>query len=76
MRGVVGFAPPNTRMCASTGKSGRKDPNPEQVFGQAFETLMGFGFAECNYLRACAAASAISSSESGRNRKSIANHTV
>jgi len=33
-----------THMCASTWTSGRSDPNPEQVFGQAFETLTGLGF--------------------------------
>jgi hypothetical protein len=31
-------------MCASTWPSGRSDPNPEQVFGQAFETLTELGF--------------------------------
>ena len=33
-------------MCASAWPSGRSDPNPEQVFGQAFEALTGLGLAE------------------------------
>jgi hypothetical protein len=44
MWGVAGLTPVTTHMCASTWTSGRSDPNPEQVFGQAFETLTGLGF--------------------------------
>ena len=44
MWGVAGLAPVTTHMCASTWTSGRSDPNPEQVFGQAFETQAGLGF--------------------------------
>ena len=44
MWGVAGLAPLITHMCGSTWLSGRSDPNPEQVFGQAFETLTGLGF--------------------------------
>ena len=44
MWGVGGVARVTTEMCASTWTSGRSDPNPEQVFGQAFETHTGLGF--------------------------------
>jgi len=76
MWGVAGLNSLITQMCASTWPSGRSDPNPEQVFGQAFETLTGLGIAVFVYERACAAASATSDSSSGRSRKSIASHTV
>jgi hypothetical protein len=76
MWGVAGLTPLITHMCGSTWLSGRSDPNPEQVFGQAFETLTGLGFAVFVYERACSAASATSASSSGRKRKSIASHTV
>jgi hypothetical protein len=42
----------NSLMCASTWPSGRSDPNPEQVFGQAFETLTGLGFQRRNGIAA------------------------
>ena len=41
MWGVAGLTPLITHMCASTWPSGCSDPNPEQVFGQVFETLTG-----------------------------------
>ena len=44
MWGVAGLTPLITHMCGSTWLSGRSDPNPEQVFGQAFETHTGLGF--------------------------------
>ena len=44
MWGVAGLTLLITHMCASTWPSGRRDPNPEQVFGQAFEALTGPGF--------------------------------
>ncbi len=43
MWGVAGMTLLNSLMCASTWPSGRSDPNPEQVFGQAFGTLTGLG---------------------------------
>ena len=44
MWGVAGLTPLITHMCGSTWLSGRSDPNPEQVFGQAFGTHTGLGF--------------------------------